>query len=65
MLSQLFNYFNQDPDAQFLCSAIPGVDFISELVATQRKIFPEFPQQTSLNVSLARIWSLVHFQNEQ
>lgn len=65
VLSQWFNYFNKDPDAQFLCPAIPGIDFISKPVARQKKNFPEFPQQTSLHVSLARICSLVHFQNEQ
>lgn len=65
VLSQWFNYFNKDPDAQFLCPAILDIDFISKPVSRQKKKFPEFPQQTSVHVSLARICSLVHFQNEQ
>lgn len=65
VLSQWFNYLNKGPDAQFSCPAILGIDFISKPVARQKKNFPEFLQQTSLHVSLARICSLVHFQNEQ
>lgn len=65
LLSHWLNHFNKVPEAQFLCPAILGIDLISKLVAKHRKKFPEFPQQTSLYVSLTRIWSLVSFQTEQ